>query len=345
MPIISQRLQSFEVLRPVKGLQTEDPPHFQNPDQASKLKNLRFEGGVVTKIPGYAKLGNNIAADLDGTDDSFSLADGSQTGLDIVGDITVEALIQPDDVSGTQVIVAKWGVLVANQSYRLYLNGDKLVFEVGDGTNQEAHTSTTALVATTIYRVKGTWNVTTKKLVTHINDVEEATPITTTLTAIANGAADIRLGADNSDTADAVINWYAGGLGYVRISDDSLEDGEVEPVAFTRRSSTQALWRVTIDSSSTYQDDSDNENHLTVNGSFDLSASTKSFGQLFPPVLGDPLKLLDWEDQSHRLLVTSLKVYDWNSSFKYWKDITDGTSVVGCLHLLTWAFTHPVKPF
>jgi len=220
MPRISKRLSPQAVRGPSAGLHTENPPHLI-PDNATPLcQNMRIDADKIQQIPGYVTIGSNFGLTLDGTDDSLSVTDAAQTGLDIVGSITVEALIRPTSVTGTQIIAAKWGNGVANQSYRLYLSGTSLVFEVGDGTSQETHTGGTVLAINTVYRVKGTWNVSGRELVTYVNGTQEATAVTTTLTAIGAGGAAFRLGADNSAASDAVANFFTGQIGYVRVSDE-----------------------------------------------------------------------------------------------------------------------------
>ncbi|MCW1930559.1 MAG: LamG domain-containing protein [Candidatus Kerfeldbacteria bacterium] len=97
---------------------------------------------------------------FDATDQYASIADGSQTGLDMTGEFTVEAWIHKTTFSGNDVIAGKWGVTTDTQGYQLFVgNLGELAFQVRNGSSSALVSSPTGAITTgEWYHVAGVYD-------------------------------------------------------------------------------------------------------------------------------------------------------------------------------------------
>lgn len=82
------------------------------------------------------------SADFEASSNQYmSIADGSQTGLDIAGDLTIEAWVKPESLSGDIFIVNKGDFGASTFSYSAWLdpNGKVALRVSDDGTNNSTH--------------------------------------------------------------------------------------------------------------------------------------------------------------------------------------------------------------
>jgi surface protein len=102
--------------------------------------------------------GQSYALDFDGTNDYVTILDANV--LDITGDITLEAWIKLDDLSGNKIILLKsLGGNATDLSYALRVNGDELKFELAGGSGDfDGLGNVFASVVTTNYNIAiGVW--------------------------------------------------------------------------------------------------------------------------------------------------------------------------------------------
>lgn len=166
--------------------------------------------------PDYVAAMFSNGGDFELSDSEYlSIADASQTGLDITGDITISLWYKPESVGSTEkVLVSKWDYGDSNRSYSLNFNSsDQLIFKYsGDGTNTTVFT----LAVTTINLTAGIWyhigvtaDVSAKTAIFSINGVVTtfSSPTSGTQTSIYNGTAPFAIGCQfNSSSANAFVD-------------------------------------------------------------------------------------------------------------------------------------------
>ncbi|MBI5019586.1 LamG domain-containing protein [Candidatus Gottesmanbacteria bacterium] len=164
--------------------------------------------------------GNNIAVgqigqaqQFNGTSDFISIVDANS--LDITANITLEAWIKTDVLTGFQTIVGKRDVSAAEYNYALRTNGDELEFYfIGSAATQVATTSVSNLLTNKWYHVALTYNSSTP--IFYVNGIAQSSSCTT-------GTCNMAMTADNNPVSigrpgDLNSQYFNGTIDEVRIS-------------------------------------------------------------------------------------------------------------------------------
>lgn len=170
----------------------------------------------------------NNGADLESASSQyFSIADASQTGLDLGAEWSVSMWIKPES-SGTNALFGKWDEDNNLRSYRpvLFSNNEIVIYTSAAGT--------TAVTAdwTGLTISNGTWyhlvminSVAEGLSYLYIDGVSQGTkPVGTTCF---NGTAPFMIGADQTGAADAAANFFDGIIDEVGVWSRVLTSGEV----------------------------------------------------------------------------------------------------------------------
>jgi hypothetical protein len=184
-----------------------------------------------------------------GNDAHLSIAHGTQTGLDITGNLTIMAWFRLESTGDTQDIVAKDGA-TGNEGYHLRYNGNGWVDFIlsHDGTNNTTVIGSTTVTAGTWYHATGVYDGSTMKL--YINGESDASPVSYN-SGIFSNTAPFTIGCRNGNaqffdgqidevavfnrplTADEVKDIYEKGLnGVTRMRPDEAQP----PVPYFGRS-------------------------------------------------------------------------------------------------------------
>ena len=151
------------------------------------------------------KFGNGV--DLEsGTPDYLSIVDGSQTGLDIPGDISISAWIKVESLGSNRPIVSKYDTGDDKRQYRFGIDADgKLEMNASDdGTADGTHfiqwkTDDNVISTGTWYHVVYTLDISSETCVAYVGGVAKDISITigTTLgVTLHNGTAPFFIGQD-----------------------------------------------------------------------------------------------------------------------------------------------------
>ena len=166
--------------------------------------------------PGWRS--QDIAVTLDGANDYGTHDD--EASFDLTGDITIEALINPDGVAGTQYLLHK---ISATDGYAFGLDGDEVFLQIDNSGDSDGTETTDAanLSAGTWYRVKATYDASAGEITIHIDGALEASSTTGTVpNAIGANAVRVTVGADA-----AGANRFAGPMSYIGIEDAEKDQG------------------------------------------------------------------------------------------------------------------------
>lgn len=165
-----------------------------------------------TVLYGTGKKGN--AADFEFANSEYlSIADASQSGLDITGDMSISAWVKIESAPGNYKLVSKWGA--SNGSYMLayYDNaGTKKIrldlYDNGDGSNNVPVDWTYTLTNGTWYHIVVVTDVGATNSVSElfINGVSQGTGTHTGVNAIFSGTGAFNIGAYGG------IDGYADGM-------------------------------------------------------------------------------------------------------------------------------------
>lgn len=165
---------------------------FSNDATSSNhLSNNNSASYVIAKI--------NNGADIErASSQSFSITDGSQTGLDIVGDISFSFWFKPESVDFNTVI-AKFDAS-GNRSFRVLQADGGFYFDVINSSDTSAQGAwpTLGLTAGNWYHVVVTWKASTSKANLYIDGTAQAEKTTTGVTDIKNSTAAFAVGADSN---------------------------------------------------------------------------------------------------------------------------------------------------
>lgn len=186
-------------------------------DSSGNSNTLTETSGTIAAATGKIGGGRDFEA---GDTEYFTIADASQTGLDITGEITICAWIKLESTAGTLGtfcgIAGKYNAAAGKRCYLLTLSNadNKLkVYLSADGTATTTASSSTALSSTgTWYHVAFTLNQTTDKIQTYINGSADGT------------AADYTSNIKDADTAFALGTYFSSG------SPSSYLDGIIDEV-------------------------------------------------------------------------------------------------------------------
>ncbi|MGE4053278.1 MAG: LamG-like jellyroll fold domain-containing protein [Vicinamibacterales bacterium] len=213
---------------------------------------------------------NTYALDLEsGSSQYASIADASQTGLDITGDITMSAWIKLESFAYEQMqhIISKRQGSGNQRSYNFYLYqnaGSPLMIldTQSDGYAASCAVNVSWTPSTgTWYHVAVTKDGTTVKF--YVNGTQQGSTQTCTSATIYNGTAPFQIGALTGESS-----YFDGIIDDVRIWSRDLAGTEVSdlyvsPVTFANGTDLQGAWHL----NNAYTDSSGNGNTLTGNGS------------------------------------------------------------------------------
>ncbi len=199
-------------------------------DEATDADRLDTSGNATTLtesatdsvVAAVGKFHN--AADFElGDTEYLSAADNS--ALSITGSLTLAAWIRPETVSaGSYNIIAKWDG--ANESYRLFQNGDEIRLELDSAGNYQ-ETSAANLAVSTYYHVAGVYDSTSQTARIYINGVETASTTTGTIPAsIGDDAGVFHIGAE--DSTGGATGYYDGYIDEARVYNRALSGSEIQ---------------------------------------------------------------------------------------------------------------------
>lgn len=225
------------------------------------------------------------ALDLERTSSqSVAIADGSQTGLDITGDLTIEAEILPETTppnNGDEYVIASKSRTDGNQrGYRFYIENVSSVFKLKLDISTDGTAVTTATVdyagpstpSTQRQHVAVVYDASAGSAEFFINGVKTGTTQTGLATSIYNNTANFTLGADNHGAVGAPANFFDGLLNDVRVWNVTRTEAQIlankgnELVG--NESGLVGYWKFNND----YLDTTSNNNDLTATNSPVFSA-------------------------------------------------------------------------
>ncbi len=156
--------------------------------------------------------------------DTEYITAADSASLSVTGSLTLSAWIDPETVSaGSYNILAKWDG--ANESYRLFQNGDEIRMEIDSAGNYQETTSSN-LAAGTFYHVVGVYDAAKATVKIYINGVEAASTTTGTIPAsIGDDAGVFQIGAE--DTSTSPTGYYDGIIDEARIYKRAFSETEV----------------------------------------------------------------------------------------------------------------------
>jgi hypothetical protein len=230
-------------------------------DETSNGNDLTASGSPVfsTSVPWTET--NSKSLDLEVASGQYaSIVDGSQTGLDITGDITIEAWVNVESLSGTRLIVDKWTGSGDQRSYQFGYTSSGLRFDVSsDGTtaNSDSISKATTLTTGTWFHVAVAWTASTSTAEFFV-DGSSIGSTADTETSIFNGTAAFGIGSN------AVSDNWDGLIDEVRIWDVIRTVGQIAAAKDTAikedHANLQGCWALDDD----YVDETGNNNDLTA---------------------------------------------------------------------------------
>lgn len=232
---------------------------------------------------------NSHSLDLESSSSQYaSIADASQTGLDITGDISIEARVKRESADANQAIAGKWSSGNGQDSYFFNITADnKLRFMYSnDGSQGAGHycygVSNGTLVAGQWYHVTVTVDVSAKTIVFYINGIAQTTTLTDQgATSIFNSTEPFYLGAIRG------TYYFDGLIDEVRVWNDIRTATEIHDNIFadvTGQAGLVGYWKL----DNAYTDSSGNGNTLTPSGSpvFSTDVPFPAYRALNPVPLG-----------------------------------------------------------
>jgi len=208
----------------------------------------------------------------------LSITDGSQTGLDITGDFTIELWVKLESAPATDTyrpFVSKWLNTGNQRSYAVgYINLSDTMYLYGNiSTNGTAATSGTVaytLNAGTYYHLAFTYDASAGTMEVFVDDSSVGT-ISSLATSIYNGTAAFQIGYFLGETFDGLIDevrvWSD-----IRTSTEISDNRSVELVG--DEANLVAYWQLDND----LLDMTANNNDLTNNGSAVFSTTVPFAG-------------------------------------------------------------------
>lgn len=165
------------------------------------------------------------ALEYDGLDDYVACADSPS--LDILGELTLEAWFKNDTLSGSDVIVGKWGTV--ERAYDAYLSGTRLIFIVSALLNPFSgayRTSATVFQTGQCYHLGCIFKPSTT-LDIYVDGVKDLGALTGAIPAsIANTPRKLGIGASEA-SASVFSGFFDGVIGEVRIWNKTLNPADL----------------------------------------------------------------------------------------------------------------------
>lgn len=234
-------------------------------DQTSNLNDLSNNGGAVylTDVPFGAR-----SIDLELNLAQFaSISDANQLGLDITGDLTIEAWVRPESSGPDRAVVTKHDGDADERSFYFGIYNDAVSFLISDtggsGSAQTSSTADTLLTPGVWQHIAVTYDSETGTAIHYLNGVRDG-EVGTHKTSIANGDAPVAVGA--AFDFGQPIHFFDGLVDDVRIWNVVRSDSEIAQKRLYELSGTEsglvAYWRFNGD----LLDDTANQNDLTGAG-------------------------------------------------------------------------------
>lgn len=218
-----------------------------------------------------------------------SITDASQTGLDITGDFTIEAIIKietlPSVIGTLSNIVAKWNA-ASQRSYRMYIgaSGDLINVQFSDDGTVTSHSSrfynSTALTAGTWVHIAASVDVSVPSAAIYINGVPDT--VGTALsdaTSVFNSTANVYVGASLS--GGSPVEFFDGLIKEVRIWNDIRTPAEILANMNKQLSGDEAGLVALYNFENNANDKTSNSNNLTLSGSPVYSTDIPTFTPYF----------------------------------------------------------------
>jgi hypothetical protein len=248
-------------------------------------------------------MANSHSIDLeDGSSQSLSITDANQTGLDITGDISIEAWIKRESATDNDVICSKFLSAGDQRSWQFSITSAGVLGFIysSDGgftasSNITWHITDSAQITSldTWYHVAITVDVSAKTLVFYVNGSSVASSNNGAqwnfATSINNSTAEVSIGADEAHAS----NFFDGLIDEVRIWDDIRTAQEIsdnyETELVGNEANLQAYWKL----NNSLLDETSNDNDLTNNNSAVFSTDIPSWGVEF--TVTDTFSITDTE--------------------------------------------------
>ena len=178
--------------------------------------------GTLTNGPTFDS-GSGGSINFDGTDDKTDFSTNIFNGLANTG-ITIEAWINPDNVSSQALIAGVWAQSVTNDQAGLFIIGGKNYISVADGSTAEsgAGPGSNNLLVGEWQHVVGTWK-TDRTFETFNNGVSQGTGTQTGNGYNSSSTGTFRVGAQAQGTS----RYFNGKISQVKIYNRALSPTEV----------------------------------------------------------------------------------------------------------------------
>ena len=227
-------------------------------------------------------MANTHSTDLESSSSQYwSINDASQTGLDITGDITIEAWIKPESLTDFDVIISKDDVGVS-RSFTLHLKADgaihTYIFGVGGSGQIETETSAGIITAGVWSHIVMVFDVSADTVKIYLNGVETGyqTYSSGTITTITDSSAPFLIGA--RFLSSVAEKFFDGLVDEVRVWNDIRTESEIQD-NFQKEldgdeANLQGYWKFNNDG----DDETSNDNDLTNINSCTFSEDVPEWG-------------------------------------------------------------------
>lgn len=235
-------------------------------------------------------MANTYSLDLEASSSQYaSITDASQTGLDITGDITIEAWVKfeslPSNGNGA-TFVSKWETTTNQRGYVFYLYNNAGTYELTsgistDGTdaNRETDFVTWTPSTGTWYHIAVVYDVGTN-VKYFVNGSQQGSTQTVTKSSIVNSSAAFAIGSLNIASTPAFL--YDGLIDEVRVWSAIRSDAEIsanyDKIISPSSSNLVGYWRL----ENNYLDETSNNNDLTASGSPVFSSDVQALIDISP---------------------------------------------------------------
>ena len=216
---------------------------------------------------------NSHSLDLEASSSQYaSITDASQTGLDITGDLTIEAWVKLETLTGTdtnQLITGKWGASGDAVGYALVyqdISGTHYLsfWSANSGSSTTKNVAWTPVVGVW-YHVAVTYDASAGSCKLYVNGLQQGSEQTGLPTSIGNNSQPYTIGVNyNGGTS---VHYLDGLIDEVRVWDDirtvtEIADNKDKEISGAS-ANLQGYWRLNND----YTDETSNGNDLTASGS------------------------------------------------------------------------------
>lgn len=233
---------------------------------------------------------NTQSIDLELSSSQYlTISDANQTDLDVTGDLTIEAWINPESIGTTaRLIVAKYNSS-SDRAYKFYIDPNGylvgVVDEAANGTDQSSSRSSTdfdSLIGEWTH-VAMTYDSSTGEVDLYVDGTND-TPsyLQTDASSINNSSGPFHIGAMGSTP----VNFFDGLIDEVRIWNDVRTPSEISDNMNKSLDGTEGNLVAYWDLNNSATDKTSNDNDLTLSGSPSYSEEpantlTCSIGGLF----------------------------------------------------------------